>query len=142
MDAKPPDAIPTESPYSINRPAPWNYPAGLEQANRGLEIELLEDQGSGSPKVLDKKTFNNPTNLNALGTADAPVTTRASWLRYRVRFMYPVDKLCDPKGGKVFQNKPFIDPTTQYLLDTPVFDDISVTLFTQTRILDFREVSE
>ncbi|HEY3324419.1 MAG TPA: hypothetical protein VGP72_28465 [Planctomycetota bacterium] len=142
MDANPPDPNTLESPYSVNRPAPWNYPKGVEQASRGVEIELLQDQGSGAPIVLAGKTFIDPSALNALGTSDLPVMTRASWLRYRVRFMYPVDKLCDPNGGQNLQNKPFIDPEKQYLLDTPVFDDISVTVFMPSRIFEFREVIE
>jgi hypothetical protein len=130
------------SAYGVNRPAPWNYPTGLEQANRGVEIELLQGPLL-TPTVLGNKTFTDPTGLNALGTPDAPVKVPPSELRYRVRFMYPVDRLCDSNGGLPGPDgKPRVNAGTQYLLDTPVFDDISVTFAMPVRLLAFREVLE
>jgi len=36
----------------------------------------------------------------------------------------------------------FVDVTKQYLLDTPVFDDLSITYIVPARILDLHEVTE
>jgi hypothetical protein len=128
--------------YSVSRPAPWEYPVGMVQSGRGVEVELISVDApatqatlEAAPK-LDGKTFTDPAALNALGKPDAPVYCLTSKLRYRLRFMYPVDQLVDSGGGK------FIDPAQHYLLDTPVFDDISVTYMTAPRILAYRELSE
>ena len=125
--------------YGVNRPAPWYYQAGLVQSGRGVEVELLNDPAN---PPLDSKTFTDPAARNALGTPDIPIYCFASKLRYRVRFKYPVDTLVDTsvQGGQ--GAAPVIDPDRQYLLDTPVFDDISVTYITAPRILAFREVVE
>ena len=130
------------SHYSVNRPAPWAYPAGLAHAGRGVEVELIAvDPGAtqaaldAAPK-LDSKTFTDPSAVNSLGTPTVPVTCLTSKLRYRVRFMTPVDPLVDPAGGAG------ADPARHYLLDTPVFDDISITYVMAPRILAFREVTE
>jgi hypothetical protein len=128
--------------YSVSRPAPWEYAAGLAQSGRGVEVELLEDKG-GTQKILDNKTFTDPAAVNSLGTPVSAIWTCASQLRYRVRFCYPVDPLVDPFVTTTDGNKkPCVDPAQQYLLDTPVFDDISVTYIVPPRILDFREVAE
>jgi hypothetical protein len=132
----------TNSHYSVKRPAPWEYKAGWAQSGRGVEIELLQDPG-GAPKILDAKTFTDPAAINTLGTPDVPVWCLPSQLRYRVRFCYPVDPLVDPfVTTKDVNGNPCIDPAKQYLLDTPVFDDISVTYIMPPRILAFRELAE
>jgi len=124
--------------YSVNRPAPWVYKTDGSQSGRGVEVELLEDG-----KLLDGKTFTDPSAINSLGKTTAPVVADCSKLHYRVRFVYPVDPLCDPANGtRDAQGRPCIDPEKQYLLDTPVFDDISVTYMLSPRILSFREVVE
>lgn len=124
--------------YSVDRPAPWVYKTGGSQSGRGVEVELLEDT-----KLLDSKTFTDPSAINSLGTTAAPVIADCSRLHYRVRFVYPVDPLVDPTvATKDAQGRPCIDPDKQYLLDTPVFDDISVTYMLSPRILSFREVVE
>jgi hypothetical protein len=130
--------------YSVNRPPPSAYQAGLAQAGRGVEVELLSDQGgSSTPKVLDGKTFTDAEGLNSLGTPARPVWVLSSQLRYRVRFRYPVDPLVDPGGGTTdADKKPWVDPAKQYLLDTPVFEGISVTYMIPPRIMDFHEVTE
>jgi hypothetical protein len=61
---------------------------------------------------------------------------RPDQLQYRVRFRYPVDQLADPKGGST------VNPDKHYLLDTPVFDDISIIYMTRTQILDYRVILE
>ena len=116
---------------------------GLSQASRGVEIELLKDTG-GAITVLDNdKIFTLPSAHNPLGSLAEPVWCKASELRYRVRFCYPVDPLVDPYCTKTFvDGKKCVDPLKQYLLDTPVFDDISVTYILPVRVLDFREVTE
>jgi hypothetical protein len=130
------------SVYSVNRPAPWAYVDGIAQASKGVEVELLQDNG-GMQTILDGKTFTNPSDINSLGSLNAQVRCLPSQLRYRVRFKYPVDLLVDPSNtARDMDNKPCIDVTKQYLLDTPVFDDISVTYIMPVQILDFREVNE
>jgi hypothetical protein len=53
-----------------------------------------------------------------------------------VRLVYPIDPWADPNDGAV------ADPKKHYLLDTPVFDDISITYFTKPKILMYRVVFE
>jgi hypothetical protein len=51
----------------------------------------------------------------------------------------------DDRGGRAVNSGHSTmegDKTSQYLLDTPVFDDISITYFTKPRILSFRDVLE
>jgi hypothetical protein len=128
--------------YSVNRMPPWASVGGLTQAGKGVEIELLQDVG-GAITILDGKTFTNPVDINALGSINAPVRCLPSQLRYRVRFRYPVDPQVDPFTATTDVNgMPCINPAKQYLLDTPVFDDISVTYILPTQILDFRELTE
>jgi len=138
---------PTDRYYSVNRPSPADYlkyknQPGWAQAGRGVEIELLKDAGEGAAP-LGTMTFTDPTAINSLGTPAKPVWVLSNLLRYRVRFCYPVDPLVDPTGGNSnADGKPVVDPASQYLLDTPVFDDISITYIVPTRILDFHEVTE
>ncbi|HYG75898.1 MAG TPA: hypothetical protein VEK08_12920 [Planctomycetota bacterium] len=133
--------------YSVDRPAPTAYPLGQVQAYRGVEIEILKDPDgyneSGDEIVLDGKTFTEPDQLNSLGTALNPHRLYLHELRYRVRFRYPTDPLCDPmNAGRDSDGKPCVDPAKQYLLDTPVFDDISVTYLAKPKILSYVEVQE
>jgi hypothetical protein len=132
--------------YSVSRPEPWHYTDGLTQASRGVEIELLAHTGGDYPTitVLDNgKIFTVPSAHNPLGSLAEPVWCLTSQLRYRVRFLYPVDPLVDPYSTKTFvDGRKCVDPSKQYLLDTPVFDDISVTYILPARILDYREVLE
>ena len=111
-----------------------------------MEIELLKDTGVGStPTLLGNKTFTDPTVVNSLGTVEQPVWVSSNQLRYRVRFCYPVDPLVDPNGGVASSvGKPgkVVDVSKQYLLDTPVFEGISITYIVPARILDFHEVTE
>jgi hypothetical protein len=132
------------TPFGVNRPAPKDYAPNLAQAARGIEIELLRDPDgvneSGDEIMLGR--FTDATLLNTIGTAIAPVKVSSHMLRYRVRFRYPVDRLVDAGGSVDADGKPCIDPNKQYMLDTPVFDDISITYVTKPRIMSYREVSE
>lgn len=139
-------------PYRCARPTPAQYqgpinPRAAEylgekdyHATRGVEIELLEASSdsdmSGAP--LGKNSpYTNPNKINQVRDGSGnPIKVRADRLRYRVRFRYPIDQMVDPAGGK------WVDPQTQYLVDTPVFDDISITYFTKPRILDYKDLME
>jgi len=143
-------------PYRCNRPTPAQYQlvkpynvAKNYHATKGVEIEILDasesDAMSGTGKVLGTTgVYKDPDAINKImGPSSAAypkgtqVRVSTDRLRYRVTFRYPVDKLADP-------NAPFdtVDPATQFLLDTPVFDDISITYFTRPRILDYKDVTE
>jgi len=140
--------------YSVNRPSPADYQkyngnkTGLAQAGRGVEVELLCDKDgandSGDEVVLGGATFTDPTSLNVLGKQDKPVWVLTHQLRYRVRFRYPRDPLVDDPANTVtgVDGKPSVDTANQYLLDTPVFDDVSVTYIIPPRMLELREVTE
>jgi hypothetical protein len=82
--------------------------------------------------------------LDASGEPTALARVRIDQLQYRVRFRYPVDQLVkrayDP--ASTVDMTQAVNPATQYLLDTPVFDDISVVYFSRLQFLDFREVLE
>ena len=144
--------------FSVRRPCPADYLAkGLTQphATQGVEVELVK--GNASPYTpLDQATiaeytpggalvitparggvtFTDPDKINRYGDITNASRVKASELRYRVRFRYPRDPLVDAKGVSA------VDFRTQYLLDTPVFDDISVTYFTKPRVLSYKEVLE
>ena len=79
-------------------------------------------------------TFINPDVLNRLDPDTKPVNIKD--LRYRVRFRYPIDPLLPDGEG------PTVDPQRHYLLDTPVFDDITVYYDLRPRILDYHRVTE
>ena len=137
-------------PYRCNRPTPGDYqttaPYSKDKnyhASKGVEIEVLQDQdadpGNGNETPLGAKSpYTNPDVLNSVLDAQGnPIRVRTDRLRYRVRFRYPVDKLADPSSPLNT-----VDPNTQFLLDTPVFDDISITYFTKPEILDYKDVTE
>jgi len=143
VDRMPPLA--TEQPYST----------------QGIEIEVLDDDTpiSGWEQSLAggfKATtvFHNPDVQNSFAdptvapAARKPIQVLSGRLRYRVRFRYPLNKDVDPKAisdGVALKDdysRPTINPAQQYLLDTPVFDDISITYFSKPRILAYRDVFE
>ena len=153
--------------FSVRRPCPADYLAkGLTQshATQGVEVELVKgnappytplDQATiaeytaGGALVITPAragiTFTDPDKINRYGDIANASRVKASELRYRVRFRYPRDPLVDAKGDEF----PLIAPgvgtvnfRNQYLLDTPVFDDISVTYFTKPRVLSYKEVLE
>ncbi|MGD0089678.1 MAG: hypothetical protein ABSE73_07140 [Planctomycetota bacterium] len=137
-------------PYRCNRPTPADYQTvrpykdDLDyHATKGVEIEILqcqdEDPSAQTAKTLGANSpFVNPAVLNPiLDPNGQPITVRTDRLRYRVRFRYPVDKLADPTSLAAG-----VDPQSQFLLDTPVFDDISITYFGKPVILDYKEVLE
>ena len=137
-------------PFSVYRPSPPALPK-QSHATKGIEIELLNgaaqisgyENSTGS--FLATTYFSNPDVINRFGNplTDTYVNVNPDGLRYRVIFRYPVDPTVDPSGGQPGDNLVNnVDPTTQYMLDTPIFDDISVTYLTQPRILSYKEVLE
>ena len=117
---------------SVERPAPSEY--ALQTFDTlGVEVDLIDDAvGSSdtSGKTLGK-TLVDPNALNQIGTPSTPVKVLTSNLRYRVRFKYPINNFVDPGGG------PNVNPALHYMLDTPIFDDISVTYLIAPRIISF-----
>jgi hypothetical protein len=149
-------------PYGVDRPTPRDYWSGKKansitdyqqgQASKGVEVEVLNNgavipgfcekaPSSGQFTVNTKGTFFNPDVINRFtdqnGNAVLQAKVPASKLQYRVRFRYPVDQLVDPAAGTTT-----VDPTKHFLLDTPVFDDISITYFSVPRVLDYKEMLE
>src|SRR5579862_8171435 len=150
-------------PYGVDRPTPKDYnpsnsPTQYTQPhyNRGVEVELLNDNKvvSGSSETFPASgvysdnggTFNNPDLINRfVDKGGAPITNarvQPNKLRYRVRFRYPVDQLVDPLAGTKHGTFFWANPNKHYLLDTPVFDDISVTYYTHPQILSYKEIGE
>ncbi len=138
-------------------------PVAKEQSfsTQGIEIEVLDDDTPITGYEQDivnggfKTTtvFHNPDVVNSFAdpsvapAARKPVQVLAGRLRYRVCFRYPINKEVDPKAiagiARTDEYKrPTINPDQQYLLDTPVFDDISITYFSKPRILAYRDVYE
>jgi len=133
------------NPYlSVDRPPP----VADEQSayTRGVIVEVLNGTKAmpGYTIVNGKKvrtsrfanpdTFNgflNPTDPNYLPVA------QSEQLRYQVTFQYPVNPRVDPKA-----NFGTVNPASQFLLDTPVFDDISLTFMTAPRFLWYRQITE
>jgi hypothetical protein len=148
----------------VDRPSRAEYrAAGLAQAHasRGLEVELLDDEAPLEGQSLDPDSgtfvdaalneemqscsiFLDPETVNRIGTAGQPVRVRADRLRYRVRFRYPVDPLVNRahNAGAPIVPDEQIDPSMHHLLDTPVFDDISIVYLTRTRVLSCRNLTE
>ncbi len=119
------------SVWSVNR----NLPPTGKQAHftKGVEVELL----NGSSPVAGTGVFIDPDKLNQIGGFNAPTKIRTDKLHYRVRFRYPVDQEVDPNAGANT-----VDPAKHYLLDTPVFDDISIVYVRKPKFLSYREVTE
>ena len=148
-------------PFGADRPTPKDYSVYAEKYaqphfNRGVEVELLNDGAlvSGSNETYpasgvyadNRGTFSNPDVINRLAdkNGNPPENSRVlpEKLRYRVRFRYPVDQVVDPGAGKKDGDFNWVDPTKHYLLDTPVFDDISITYFIRPQILSYKAVTE
>jgi hypothetical protein len=126
---------------NAERPASRFYFPKQPHYTKGFEVELVRDANGVGGDAEDAliQRFDDPDALNAVGTPAAPVKIKTSQLRYRVRFRYPID----PLVAKVYsETADTVDPARQYLLDTPVFDDISITYFRKPRILAYREISE
>ena len=130
-------------PYGVCRPRLLDYQrngGSLSHAAAGIEVELLNDtlpiQGESETtpgKFTPTSTFTNPNIYNRF-PLDIP-SVLLQKLHYRVRFRYPIDPLLK-QGGKT------VEPNTQYMLDTPVFDDISIAYTIPFRILTYRDISE
>ena len=153
-----------EPALSVDRPSRAKYRAlGLARshAGKGVEIEVLDgtrplegtslcqQTGTVADAVLNPKTgthsiFTDPGRANRIATARCPSRVRIDRLRYRVRFRYYVDQLVkrayNPEAE--LREDEQIDPAKHYLLDTPVFDDISVVYLAPVRILNYRDVTE
>ncbi|MEI6235984.1 MAG: hypothetical protein WCT04_23260, partial [Planctomycetota bacterium] len=148
-------------PFGVDRPTPKDYnrtsdPYKQPQYNRGVEVELLNNGEliSGSDETYpgsdvysnNTGTFNNPDVINRFVDKNGNPSTKArvlpSQLRYRVRFRYPVDQVVDPGAGKKDGDFNWVDPTKHYLLDTPIFDDVSITYFITPKILSYKEITE
>jgi hypothetical protein len=145
-------------PYRCNRPTPAQYQNNLAEykvdksyhSSLGVEVAVLEDsddQPDNNNETIKGNggvPFGNPDALNKiLDAGGMPIRVRSDRLRYRVWFRYPADQLADKNLVlKDDRGHTCVDPQSQYVLDTPVFDDISVTYFTKPRILDYREVTE
>jgi len=89
--------------------------------------------------VLLGGAFTNPSLQNSLGTAGGQFRVNSGQLRYRVRFKYPIDYFVRTAYGS---SDTTINQKDHYIIDTPVFDDVSVLYFPKMRILDYREVFE
>ena len=126
--------------YSAERPPPE---AGRQaHYSKGIEVELLaaDSKIPGHAWVEGKwvptSTFTNPDAPNRLGSSLTPASVPAARLQYRLRFRYPIEPNVDPAGGAT------VNPNTHYMLDTPVFDDISITYFARTRVLWRKEMTD
>jgi len=109
-------------------------------ATRGVEVELIDSEYADAQVApLGDRTYTDPIGSNTVGEPSALVHVKSNRLRYRVRFKYPFDKLVATATGI---NPKTVTPEGYFLLDTPVFDDISITYLTRPRILAYRNVSE
>ena len=136
VDYTPDDASRIKAHVSVERPTPADYKDANKIRKEAFEIELLRDNG-GTLTALHNPPFDDPEELNALAS---PARIPANELRYRVTFRYYRDPLVDPTANA--NGTSTVIPSTHYLLDSPVFDDISITYFTQIRFLDFGMVNE
>ncbi len=128
----------------VNRLPP--APGKQSHYSKGVEVELLNDSKlisgyeNSSGKFNPTSTFTNPDVVNSFYDPRKPrnlpiVSTNA--LRYRVRFKYPINPDADPKALSAT-----VDPSAHFLLDTPVFDDISITYMSAMRITYLQEIAE
>ncbi|MEI6231650.1 MAG: hypothetical protein WCT04_01255 [Planctomycetota bacterium] len=129
--------------------------------SKGVKVELVKYTGNSTSKfdmnsvkpmvgfVINKKTrkpeavsaFSDPEAENCYIDPSNPgkrTLATAGELHYRVRFQYPVDR----KNVDPYAPSDTVDPGVHYLLDTPVFDDISIVYIQSPRILWFREAVE
>lgn len=142
------DVLPADGEAALNppipalacaRPSPQDY-GEQPHATRGVEVELIDsDYADPSASPLGGVTYTDPDAINKVGDVTAPIKVKSNHLHYRVRFRYPFDKLVGAAAGIV---PAAVKPSDYYLLDTPVFDDISITYFTRPRFLSYRHVSE
>jgi hypothetical protein len=125
--------------------------------SKGVEVQLVRFSGNGSSAAAGAAPLQGYVNVDGTMTAVNSFTdpiahngfldprqkgqrmrVKVSDLHYRVRFKYPVDrKNVDRKASA-----DTVDPDAAYLLDTPVFDDISIVYATTPRIIYMREAGE
>jgi hypothetical protein len=146
---------------AVNAPREWlgmkrPVPAPNAQSHytQGVEVELwngatIADRIAGQSWDRTTKTFkpaNTFTDPAVLNTFPVGTHVNPGQLRYCVRFRYPVSRNVDFNGAAHWltdeNGRPTVNPDKHYLLDTPVFDDISVTYMTRVRFLQYREVRE
>ncbi|HYG73612.1 MAG TPA: hypothetical protein VEK08_01165 [Planctomycetota bacterium] len=156
------EALNPPKPFlGVDRPSPKDYlttPQKQSHATRGVEVEIIVDgkyKASDKAWIIDdfgnaaqpanKMTFTDPNKINRLGNPNDSsdvLRVKTSDLKYRVRFRYPVDPLIEDRGLADDRGGKCVDPDKDYLLDTPVFDDISITYFSKPRVLAYKEISE
>ena len=127
--------------------------------SKGVTVDLVQILNSGSKTlgtakllqgyVMDRvtkksilvDTFHDPEAENCYINPSKPglrQLVKAGELHYRVRFQYPVDR----KHIDTVATKDTVDPNIHYMLDTPVFDDISIVYVQAPKILYFKEAVE
>jgi len=142
-------------PLWVKRPSPADYRAAKSQpyAGRGVEIELLNSatipNASTVPIVCRPLAGKTVTTLvdpddiaNNLVSGDLskpPTMVPAQNLYYRVRFRYPIDPFV---AQPYSESATTVHPKNHYLLDTPIFDDISIVYVIAPRYLTYKEVTE
>lgn len=117
-----------------------------------FQVWLLWDSaanpGAGAP-IVSGKTFNSPEEENVYDIdAKKNPWHYANELHYRVRFRYRADRIAD-LASRTASTSPGpaagddINPQLHFVLDTPVFDDITVCYVTpQPQYIDFKEELE
>jgi len=122
---------------------------------QGIEVEVMDDDKpiNGFTRLETEAakpatTFTNPDAINSFSDAGGNNAKRvtAGRLRYLVRFRYPVHEKVDPQALGVCKSdetgRLTVNPDEQYMLDTPVFDDISITYMMRPRVLAYRVALE
>ncbi len=132
------------SPLGCERPSPADYKsagATWSHASGGVEVEIVKDTNAkASSPAVDGLTFLQPEDNNAFGIKTKPAVMKASELHYRVRFRYHIDPLGARATGGGGTD---VDPSLHFVLDTPVFDDITIVYMTSSMpILKFKEDTE
>jgi hypothetical protein len=125
-----------------------DYPAAGTQphSSKGVEVQFL-DSNSGAVYPAAATAYADPSANNAIGLSTAPVVVKAKDLHYRLVFRYPIDANVDPKSaasaGRTDESgRLTVNPDKHFMLDTPVFDDISIIYFRKVQLLDYRSLNE
>jgi hypothetical protein len=124
------------------------YPATGTQphSSKGVEMQIL-DQGTGTLYPSAALAYVDPSANNAIGSSASPAVVQAKDLHYRIIFRYPIDPNVDPKSasgaGRTDEaGRLTVNPDKHFMLDTPVFDDVSIVYFRKVRMLDYRSETE
>jgi hypothetical protein len=105
------------------------------------------DQGTGTLYPSAALAYVDPSANNAIGSSASPAVVQAKDLHYRIIFRYPIDPNVDPKSasgaGRTDEaGRLTVNPDKHFMLDTPVFDDVSIVYFRKVRMLDYRSETE